>query len=136
MYTLAGHYTQQAEWAEGIAAIRRMLALEPWREEAHRQLMLLLAHDGQRSAALAQFETFRQILEEELGVEPSEETKKVYERIRDEDPVRDQVPTSGSEVLVRSARSALVTKLLKSSAASYQSFAVCLGYWALGSGLG
>ena len=85
LYTLADHHTQQAEWTEGITATRRVLALEPWREEAHRQLMLLLARSGQRSAALAQFETCRQILEEELGVDPGAETKRLYERIRDED---------------------------------------------------
>jgi hypothetical protein len=44
--------------------------------------MLLLARDGQRSAALAQYETCRQVLAEELGVEPGAETLALYERIR------------------------------------------------------
>lgn len=82
LYTLADQHTKQGELAQGIAAIRRVLALEPWREEAHRHLMLLLARSGQRSAALAQFETCRQILDEELGVEPGAETVELYERIR------------------------------------------------------
>ena len=85
LYTLADYHTEQDEWPQGLAAIRRVLALEPWREEAHRQLMLLLARSGQRSAALAQFEICRQVLEEELGVEPGAETRTLYERIRDED---------------------------------------------------
>jgi DNA-binding SARP family transcriptional activator len=49
----------------------RQLELDPWREEAHCQMMRALALDGQRSAALAQYETCRRVLAEELGVEPS-----------------------------------------------------------------
>ncbi|MCK4315213.1 MAG: hypothetical protein KAX24_05525 [Anaerolineae bacterium] len=37
-----------------ILYTRRLLALDSWQEEAHRELMRLLALTGQRSAALAQ----------------------------------------------------------------------------------
>lgn len=60
----------------------KQVDLDPWREESHRQLMRLLALDGQRSAALAQYETCSQALAEELGVDPSEETTALYEQIR------------------------------------------------------
>ena len=81
---LAIHYTEQGESgrATAIDYTTRLLALEPWREEAHRQMMLLRALDGQRSAALAQYEICRQALVEELGVEPGEETTGLYRRIR------------------------------------------------------
>jgi DNA-binding SARP family transcriptional activator/ABC-type glycerol-3-phosphate transport system substrate-binding protein len=81
--TLADYHSNHGELARGIAAIRRVLVLEPWREEAHRQLMLMLAHNGQRGAALAQFETCRQILDEELEVEPGPEMVALYEGIRE-----------------------------------------------------
>lgn len=61
---------------------RRWLGLEPWQEAAHRQMMLLLARSGQRDAALAQYETCRQVLVEEFGVEPTAETVALYERIK------------------------------------------------------
>lgn len=83
LHLLADFYSTRQESARAIACVRRLLKLEPWREEGHRQLMLLLAREGQRSAALAQFETCRQVLQEELGVEPGSETVAVYERIRD-----------------------------------------------------
>ena len=51
----------------------RQVELDPLRENAHRQLMRLLALSGQQSAALAQYETYRRLLVTELGVEPSEE---------------------------------------------------------------
>ncbi len=63
----------------GITYARRLLALDNWREEAHRDLMRLLALNGQRSEALAQFDLCRRLLAEELGVEPSPETVKLYE---------------------------------------------------------
>ena len=55
--------------------------LEPWREDSHRQFMMMLALSGQRDAALAQFETCRRTLHEELGLKPSAETDRLYEQI-------------------------------------------------------
>jgi predicted ATPase/DNA-binding SARP family transcriptional activator len=82
LHTLAAYHAGQGELAQGIGSLRRLLNLEPWREEAHRQLMLLLAQDGQRSVALAQYENCRQALARELGVEPGRETVALYEQIR------------------------------------------------------
>ena len=45
--------------------------------------MRLLALSGQRGAALAQYETCRRALREELDVAPGAETRQLYERIRD-----------------------------------------------------
>ncbi len=64
------------------AATRRWLEFEPWDEAAHRQLMRLLSLQGQRAAALAQYETCRQRLAQELGVEPESETTRQYEEIK------------------------------------------------------
>ena len=61
----------------------RLIELEPWDELAHTHLMRLLAQAGQRSAALAQYETCRRMLMEEFGVKPSAATKQLYEQIRD-----------------------------------------------------
>lgn len=82
LHALAGFYEQGGDLPNAITHTRRLLALEPWREEAHRQLMMLLARSGQRAAALAQFETCRRVLEEELAVEPTAETKQLYYDIR------------------------------------------------------
>lgn len=82
LYTLTGHYAGQREYSAGIDCATRLLVLDSWREEAHRQLMLLLARDGQYNAALAQYETCRRILAAELNVEPMTETTALYHRIR------------------------------------------------------
>ena len=41
--------------------------------------MLLLAQSGQRGAALAQYETCREVLSDELGASPSTETEDLYQ---------------------------------------------------------
>ena len=79
---LVVHYGRQGEVEQGLRFVRHLLELEPWREEAHRGVMRLLALDGQRSAALAQYETCRRMLDEELGVEPSEATERLYTQIQ------------------------------------------------------
>jgi predicted ATPase/DNA-binding SARP family transcriptional activator len=71
----------QGDRATGVEVARRMLELEPLQEEAHRALMWFLATGGQRSAALAQYETCRYVLEEELGIEPSAATVALREEI-------------------------------------------------------
>lgn len=75
-------FRQQGDFIAGIDRARWLLALEPWHEESHRQLMWLLAASGQRSAALAQFEECRRRLAEELGVEPGAETLALHQQIK------------------------------------------------------
>ena len=76
---------------------RRWLRLDPLREEAHRQLMKLYAGTDQRPAALRQYQECVRILEEELGMPPSEETTAQYES----DYVRTiDIPSSHSRPLV------------------------------------
>ncbi len=82
LHSLVAQLTRAGEYAAAIDYAGRLLALEPWREEAHRQLMILLAKSGQRSAALAQYDACRRLLAEELGVEPSAETQALYERLK------------------------------------------------------
>ena len=82
LHVLAAYAEQAGHLPQAIGHTRRLLALEPWREEAHRRLMRLLAASGQRAAALAQYESCRRILEEELAVQPDAETVALVEAIR------------------------------------------------------
>jgi predicted ATPase/DNA-binding SARP family transcriptional activator len=79
---LADYHERCGEYAAAQQYAWRQLGLDPWREESHRQLMRLLALSGQRSAALVQYATCRRVLDEELGVEPEEETIALYARIQ------------------------------------------------------
>jgi len=79
---LADYHERRGEYEPARAYAQRQVQLEPWREEAHRQLMRLWAGMGQRSAALAQYEMCRRALAEELAAEPMPETRELGERIR------------------------------------------------------
>ncbi len=79
---LANYYDLHGDYKAAHRHASRQLELDPWREEAHRQMMRALAMEGQRSAALDQYETCRSLLSKELDVEPSEKTRELYEQIR------------------------------------------------------
>lgn len=82
LYALAEYHERRAEYNLAQHYARRQLEIDPWREEAHRQLMRTLALSGQRSAALAQYEVCRRTLAKELGAKPAEETQRLHAKIK------------------------------------------------------
>ncbi|VAW43053.1 hypothetical protein MNBD_CHLOROFLEXI01-3670 [hydrothermal vent metagenome] len=90
-----------------------MLTLDPLREQAHRLLMRLLARDGQLNAALSQYESCRQILAGELGVEPAVETTQLYQRITAaKQNERQSLPTPTTPFIGREAELAQISQQL------------------------
>jgi len=79
---LIDFHVERASFDAGIAHAARLLELDPLREDAHRQMMLLLASSSQRSAALAQYDICRRVLADELGVEPEVTTTTLYRQIQ------------------------------------------------------
>ncbi|MGI9522590.1 MAG: AfsR/SARP family transcriptional regulator [Hyphomicrobiaceae bacterium] len=59
----------------------RLLAIDPLNETVHRALMRAYAAQGRYDAALKQFETCRDILRRDLGVEPQVETVELARRV-------------------------------------------------------
>lgn len=108
---LARAYQQRRRWEQAIHHARRWLALDPLHEPAHRLLMRLYASSDHLAAALRQYEQCVQVLQDELGVEPEEETTELYEAIRtrrftpepaaDEANHRGETSTSGAARYVR-----------------------------------
>jgi DNA-binding SARP family transcriptional activator len=79
---LAAYHEGQGDYEQSCTYANRQIELEPWQEEAHRQLMRSLALSGRRSAALHQYEVCRRTLQQELNVEPATETHSLYMAIR------------------------------------------------------
>ncbi len=79
---LTDFHLERASFDAGVVLATRLLELDPLREDAHRQMMLLLASSGQRSAALAQYDICRRVLADELGVEPEVATTTLYRQIQ------------------------------------------------------
>jgi AAA ATPase-like protein/transcriptional activator len=77
---------KQRQYVGAIAYVRHWLEHDPLDEAAHRWLMRLLALAGDRVAALQAYRRCSDALHRELNAEPSEETLRSYERIRDAEP--------------------------------------------------
>jgi predicted ATPase/DNA-binding SARP family transcriptional activator len=91
---LMGFYEEQAQYEQAIFYARRWLSLDRMHEPVHRNLMRLYAYAGQHSAALRQYEECARILDEELGVEPDEETIELFEAIRTRRLASDSKPAT------------------------------------------
>lgn len=79
---LVSVYRAGGEFEPAITYARRWLMLNPLHEPAQRQLMQLYDESGQPAAALRQYQECARLLEEELGLPPSEETITLYEAIK------------------------------------------------------
>jgi predicted ATPase/DNA-binding SARP family transcriptional activator len=64
---------------------QQQIEIDPLREDAHLQAMQALMQDGQRSAALAQYEILTERLQTELGLAPSQEVTALYTQLRSAD---------------------------------------------------
>jgi len=81
LHLLVQDALEYGDFGRGFTHARRLVELDPLLESAHRTLMMLLAQNGQTGAAIAQYKTCHRILETELGVEPDDETQKLYQEI-------------------------------------------------------
>lgn len=80
-----GQLELEAErYPESIKLFRKAIEQEPYREDAHRGLMVGLAETAGYAEAATHFLQFADRLWEELEVRPTEETLKLYESIRQE----------------------------------------------------
>jgi DNA-binding SARP family transcriptional activator/predicted ATPase/tetratricopeptide (TPR) repeat protein len=79
---LVDFFLDEGSYEVGVSYACRLLALDPWREQTHRNLMLLHLLNNDHHAALKQYEECWQILADELGIAPSPETQTLFQNIR------------------------------------------------------
>ena len=79
-FLLADFYESCGDYEKAQKYVWHQIELEPWQEEAHQQLMRLLVLSGRRSEAMNRYEICRNILLDGLGVEPSKDTRLLYEK--------------------------------------------------------
>ena len=73
--TLLRHYSETGAMDEALSCGQQILALDPLRENVHRDLIRLHLRRGHRALALEQYERCRAVLDDELGVRPMAETR-------------------------------------------------------------
>jgi DNA-binding SARP family transcriptional activator len=72
--------------AELIPELRALIAEEPLHEQLHAHLMVALSRSGRRGAALQAYASARQLLLDELGVEPCELLRQVQQDVLSGEP--------------------------------------------------
>ncbi len=80
-HVIEGHI-RRGRYNDALAYAQYQLQRTPWNEALHRQVMRLLVWTGQRGAALHQYQSCLEALNEELGVEPNEATRQLFQRIK------------------------------------------------------
>jgi DNA-binding SARP family transcriptional activator len=75
---LAAAAQEAGEWERSLSLAQKILRDDPFREEVHCRVMRAHAALGNRVAVKEQYETLRGLLLKELGVEPAQETQRVY----------------------------------------------------------
>lgn len=78
---LISFHTADGSYEQGLAYGEMMLKHDPLRERVHRSMMRLYWLIGDRSAALAQYHLCSQILRDELGAEPMQQSTNLYEQM-------------------------------------------------------
>lgn len=116
LHTLMQHALQEREYEPGISYARRLLALDPLSEYAHRQLMLLLARSGQISAAIAQYHACHQTLLTELGIEPTPATTNLFARLETAVAHPAELPTPTDSFIGREAELSRTHQMLNDPA--------------------
>lgn len=79
---LSKYHFDQGAYNSCTTACRKMLAVDPCREEAHRLMMQCFHVQGQSYLALRQYHQCVEALKSELQVAPSAATRELYELIR------------------------------------------------------
>lgn len=84
---------QCGAYEDGINYGRRILDVDPLREEVHRELMRLYLANGQRALAIQQFESCRASLAAELSIPPMPETAMLVAQIASQDARSSVMPS-------------------------------------------
>lgn len=91
-----GFYTEQAgrvlaalaklslsekRWADALKFAGEVLRDDPYREDMHRLTMKILAAQGKPAAVKKHFESLKQLMHDELGIQPTSETLRLYNEL-------------------------------------------------------
>ncbi len=90
MESLLEAYREEGDREAALAMARRLLRLDPLREDVHRAAMRLLQKLKRWNEALKQYERCETALRTELDIAPEEETQALYQEVRRQ---RDAVET-------------------------------------------
>lgn len=114
---LMSYCEAQRDYETGLLYGMRIMCYDRARERTHRRMMRLHYLNGDRSAALRQFDQCAASLDEELGVRPSKHTITLYEQIS-ADQLEDEIeplpsPVSSSATQELETYTPVLSEMLK-----------------------
>ncbi len=80
-YELAKYLGNHSEYQQALDLHQRILTKDPCREEIYQAMMRIQVESGDRSGAIRTFQQCVEMLRKELKVDPSHETRMLYEQI-------------------------------------------------------
>jgi len=83
---------------DAVPVLERLVEEHPLREGLRGQLLLALYRSGRQADALAAYQRFRELLLEELGVDPSPELRHLQEQILRQDPALESASQAGPDI--------------------------------------
>ena len=89
--------------AQVLPELEALVAAHPLQERLHAQRMLALYRSGRQADALAAYRAAREVLVEQIGVEPGPELRRLHEAMLAQDPKLDQ-PAGAPTPTVRPSR--------------------------------
>ena len=89
--------------AQVLPELEALVAAHPLQERLHAQRMLALYRSGRQADALAAYRAAREVLVEQIGVEPGPELRRLHEAMLEQDPKLDQ-PAVAPTPTVRPSR--------------------------------
>lgn len=96
----ASEARRNADFKEAIETARKVLAIDPWREDIVRRIIAMRYESGDRAGALSEYRAFSRRLLDELGTQPMAETVALADRIEREEapaaPDREPEPAGGT----------------------------------------
>jgi DNA-binding SARP family transcriptional activator len=78
---LMSYHTTHQTFSNGLEYGERILAFDNTRENVHREMMLLYWLSGEPQMALIQYHRCEQILRDQVGIDPADETKNLYQQM-------------------------------------------------------
>lgn len=80
-YAAAALRVGGAELATAERASRELIVAAPFRESGHRTLMRALAAQGNTAESIVAFGAMREVLSDELGIDPSPASRALHEQL-------------------------------------------------------
>lgn len=81
MFRVAAVCADRCEYADSVRLMKKVLEIDPYRENAYQALMLYLSRGGRRSEAIQLYRYAERLFAQHLAAQPAPSTRMLYEKI-------------------------------------------------------